>query len=268
MTVRIASNACVDPQAQLDFNVEIGPFCTVGPAVRIGSDTRLLGNVTVTGNVTIGRGNTIHPGAVLGGEPQDTSYRGADTRVTVGDDNVIRECVTINRASEKEEGVTTVGSHNFFMACCHIAHDCQLGDHVTIANASLLAGHVHVHDRATISGGAAIHHFVTVGNHCFVAGLSVVRQDVAPYMLMEGNPARARCLNLVGLKRNHFDHETIEALAEAYRLLYRSKVGLDSTREILRGKDMLIPQVNHLLGFIQLQHEGLHGRGREGRKAA
>ena len=135
-----ADNCSIDPRAQIDEDVEIGPFCIVGPNVRIGSGTRLENNVTLMGNVAIGRCNHIYPNAVIGGEPQDISYRGSDTRVEIGDHNIIRECVTINRASEKEEGVTRIGSHNFLMACSHVAHDCQLGDHIVIANGTLLAG--------------------------------------------------------------------------------------------------------------------------------
>ena len=156
------------------------------------------------GNVTIGCRNHLYPGVVIGGEPQDISYRGADTKVVIGDDNIIRECVTINRATEKEDGVTRVGNHNFLMACCHVAHDCQLGDHIIIANGTLLGGHVHVHDHASLSGAVAVHHFATIGSYSFVAGVSAVRHDVPPYMLVEGYPARPRCINAVGLKRNNF----------------------------------------------------------------
>ena len=136
-------------------DVEIGPFCVIGPNVRIGRGTRLENNVTLMGHVTLGQHNHLWPGVVIGGEPQDISYRGSDTQVVIGDHNVIRECVTINRAIEKEDGVTTVGSHNFLMACCHVAHDCRLGNHIVIANGTLLGGHVHVHDHASLSGAVA-----------------------------------------------------------------------------------------------------------------
>ena len=210
----------------------------------------------------IGCRNHIFPGVVIGGEPQDITYRGSDTKVVIGDDNIIRECVTINRASEKEEGVTRVGSGNFLMACSHVAHDCQLGDHIIIANGSLLGGHVHIHDHASLSGAVAVHHFATIGGYSFVAGVSAVRHDVPPYMLVEGYPARPRCINAVGLKRNNFALHVIQALAEAHRLLYRAHVGLDNAWEILRSNGQLVPQVNHLLSFVQGQHEGMHGRGR------
>jgi UDP-N-acetylglucosamine acyltransferase len=220
------------------------------------------------GRVTLGTSNHIYPGVVIGGAPQDLSYRGEDTEVVIGDHNVIREAVTINRGTTKDNGVTTVGSECYLMAACHVAHDCRLGDRIVIANATLLGGHVHIHDDATLSGAVAIHHYATIGAFSFIAGLSRVLHDVPPFMLVEGSPARPRCVNVVALKRNAFPEDTIRALSEAQRLLYRAKVGLDHAREILRSNGMLIPAVNHLLSFVQNQHEGRHGRGRERRRAA
>lgn len=264
----IAASVSIDPRAEIDEDVEIGPFCVVGPHVRIGRGTRLDNNVTLMGHVTLGQENHVFPGAVIGGAPQDISYQGTETRVVIGDGNVIRECVTVNRGTEKGGGVTWIGDHNFLMACSHVAHDCKLGNHIVITNGTLLGGHVHVHDHATISGGVAVHHYSTIGSYSFIAGLSGVRSDVPPYMLVEGVPARPRCINVVALKRNDFSQETIQCLAEAHRLLYRAKVGLDNAREILRANGQLVPHVNHLLTFIQEQKEGRHGRGRERRRAA
>ncbi len=268
MAIQIDDNASVDPRAQIDDDVSIGPFCVVGPHANIGRGTQLLGHVTLMGHVTLGQDNRVYPGAVIGGEPQDISYAGSDTQVVVGDGNVIRESVTINRASEKEDGVTRVGDNNFLMAGCHVAHDCQVGNRIVLANNTLLGGHVHVHDYASLSAGVGVHHFATIGSYSFVGGISVVRHDVPPYILADGYPARPRCINVVGLKRNSFLPEVIECLAEAHRLLYRAKVGLDSAWEILRTGGRLVPQVNHLLHFVQNQHEGTHGRGRERRLAA
>lgn len=269
MAIHVADNVSIDPRAQIDDDVRIGPFCVIGPHVRIGHGTRLENSVTLIGHVTLGRHNHVHAGAVIGGEPQDLTYAGSETRVVIGNHNTIRECVTINRGSEKEDGVTSLGDHNFLMACCHVAHDCRLGSHIVITNATLLGGHVHVHDYATLSGGVAVHHYATIGSYCFVAGMSAVRHDVPPYMLVEGHPARPRCVNVVALKRNHFSGEAIGCLAEAHRLLYRAKVGLDNAREILRSNGQLVPHVNHLLNFVQEQQEGRHGRGRErARRAA
>ncbi len=268
MATYVAENVSIDPRAEIDVDVEIGPFCVIGPHVRIGRGTRLENNVTLMGHVSVGQHNHLYPGVVIGGEPQDISYRGSDTKVILGDHNIIREGVTINRASEKEDGITSVGSYNFFMACCHVAHDCRLGNHIIMANGTLLGGHVHVHDHASISGAVGVHHYATIGSYGFVAGLSRVLHDVPPFMLCEGHPARPRCINVVALKRNDFTPETIQCLAEAHRLLYRAKVGLDHAREILRGNEQLVPQVNELLDFVQHQQEGKHGRARERRRAA
>jgi UDP-N-acetylglucosamine acyltransferase len=268
MATTISNLASVDSRAVIEDDVEIGPFCTVGPSVRIGRGTRLENSVTLMGRVTLGEYNHLYPGAVLGGDPQDLSYRGSDTEVIVGDHNIIRENVTINRASEKEDGITRIGNHNFLMACCHVAHDCVLGDSIIIANNSLLAGHVHVHDHASLSGQVAVHHFASIGSYSFVAGCSAVRHDVPPYMLVEGFPAKPRCVNAVGLKRNNFPPSVVFALSEAHKLIFRQKIGLDNAWEILRNNGHLGPQVNHLLSFIQGQHEGQHGRGRERRIAA
>jgi UDP-N-acetylglucosamine acyltransferase len=260
--------AVVDPRARLSGGVEIGPYAVIGPEVQIGEGTRIGPHVVIDGRVRLGRDNRIFPGACIGLEPQDLKYGGAPTEVVIGDGNTIRECVTINRATTKEEGLTTVGDRCYLMACCHVAHDCRIGDRVVIANGTLLGGHVHVHNDAIFSGGVGVHHFATVGSFAFVSGLSRVLHDVPPFMLVEGSPARPRCINVVALKRNQFPAETIEALAEAHRLLYRAKVGLDHAREILRGNGRLLPAVNHLISFVEEQHEGRHGRGRERRRAA
>lgn len=266
--VSVAEHAVIDSRAEIDADVEIGPFCVIGPHARIGRGCRLENNVTIMGHVTLGEDNHLYPGVVIGGEPQDLSYRGSDTRVVIGHNNTFRECVTVNRATEKEDGVTSIGNHNYFMACTHVAHDCRVGGNIIIANGTLLGGHVHVHDHASLSGGVAVHHYTTIGSYSFVSGLSRVLHDVPPFMLVEGHPTRPRCINVVALKRNAFSADAIRALAEAHRLLYRARVGLDHAREILRSNSQLVPQVNELLSFVQVQQEGQHGRGRERRRAA
>lgn len=269
MATNIADNAMVDPRAEIDTDVEIGPFCVIGPNVRIGRGTRLVAGVTVMGRVTIGQFNHIYPGVVIGGEPQDLSYRGSDTAVVIGDANTIREGVTINRATEKEDGVTTLQDHNYLMACSHVAHDCKLGSHILIANGTLLGGHVHIDDHASLSGGVGVHHYASIGRYSFVSGLSRVLHDVPPYLLVDGHPTRPRCINVVALKRNDFAAHDIDCLAEAHRLLYRAKVGLEHAREILRGNNQLVPPVAELLAFVEQQQHGRHGRARErARRAA
>jgi UDP-N-acetylglucosamine acyltransferase len=260
--------AIVEPGAVLAAGVRIGPHCVISAGAVIGRGTELANNVTLMGHVRLGERNRIYPNCVIGGEPQDVSYRGTATRVEIGDDNVIREGVTINRATEKEEGVTFLGNANFLMAACHVAHDCRIGDHVTIANGTLLGGHVRIHSRASLSGAVAVHHWATIGGWSFVAGLSRVLHDVPPFMLCEGMPARPRCVNLVALRRGGLPHEAIEAVTEAHRLLYRAKVGLSSAEEILRSQGMFTQDVSLLLEFLTRQQGGRHGRARERRRAA
>jgi UDP-N-acetylglucosamine acyltransferase len=263
MATLIADTACVDPRAEIADDVEIGPYCVVGPDVKIGRGTRLIGHVCISGVTTIGEHNLISPFAVIGGDPQDVSYQGTATRVEVGDHNIIREGVTINRASEKEEGVTRVGSHNYLMATSHVAHDCVLGDRITIANGSMLAGHVHVESHASISGGVAVHHYTTIGGYSFIGGQSRIYHDVPRYMLVDGNPSRVRCINVVGLRRNGLSAEAIDALHEAHRLIYRAKMTPKQAAEILDSHGHLLPEVKGLLEFIQAQQDGKHGRARE-----
>jgi UDP-N-acetylglucosamine acyltransferase len=268
MATLIADTACVDPRAELAEDVEIGPYCVIGPEVRIGRGTRLLSHVCLSGVTTLGEGNTLHPFCVIGGEPQDYSYRGSPTRVEIGDHNVIREGVTISRGSEKEEGVTRIGSHNYLMANVHIAHDCQLGDRVTIANGTLLGGHVHVESYANLSGGVGIHHFVTIGAYSFVGGQSRIFHDVPRFMLVDGNPSKVRCINIVGLKRNGITDEAIDALHEAHRLIYRAKMGVEQAEEILQAHGHFMAEVEALLQFVRAQHAGKHGRARERMRVA
>lgn len=268
MPTIIAHTAVVDPRAELDDDVRVGHHCVIGPHVRVGRGTRLENNVTLTGNTVLGRNNHLFQGVVIGADPQDLSYQGSPTQVIIGDGNVFRESVTVNRATEKEDGITEVGNHCYFMTCSHVAHDCKVGDRVIMANNVMLGGHVHVHHDATLSGGAAVHHFSSIGCYSFVSGLSRVLHDVPPYMLVEGFPARPRTINIVALKRKNFSAEAIKTLMEAYRLLYRSRVGLEHAKEILSGGKPLIPELQVLIEFIQDSQAGRHGRGRDRRKAA
>ena len=260
--------AQVSAGATLEDGVEVGPFCCVGEGVRLGAGTRLLSHAVIEGPTVLGVENEVHPFAVLGGAPQDRSYQGEATRLEVGDRNVFREHVTVHRGTSKDQGVTRIGSGGLFMAGCHVAHDARVGDGVTLANGTLLGGHVRVHSRAALSGAVAVHHWVTIGGWSFVAGLSRVLHDVPPFMLCEGSPARPRCINVVALRRGGFAQPTIEAISEAYRLLYRAKVGVEPAREILRSQAMLVPPVEELLEFLEHQQQGRHGRARERRKAA
>lgn len=265
MSTRIAETASVDPRAELGDDVEVGPFCDVGPDVRIGRGTRVLDGVSLLGTVTLGEFNTIGPFAAIGGEPQDVSYGGAPTRVEVGDRNVIRERVTIHRATEKEEGFTRIGSHNVLMANSHVAHDCHLGDRITLGTGSMLGGHVRVESFATLSEGVAVVQFVTIGGYSLVGTTSKVNQDAPRYLVVDGNPSEVRCVYVVGLKRNGFGAEVIHALHEAHRLIYRAKMGVQHATEVLESHGHLSQEVRHLLDFILAQQSGKGGRARERR---
>lgn len=268
MPTIIAHTAVVDPRAELDEDVRIGHHCVIGPSVRVGRGTRLENAVTLVGNTSIGRDNHFFPNCVIGAEPQDLSYQGTPTQTIIGDRNVFRESVTVNRATEKEDLITSIGNDCYMMTCAHVAHDCKVGDRVIMANGVMLGGHVRVQHDATISGGVAIHHFATVGCYSFISGLSRVLQDVPPYMLAEGFPARPRCVNIVALKRKNFTSTTIKAISEAHKLLYRSKVGVKHAREILTGNGAILPEIENLLAFIDGSQSGRHGRSRDLRKAA
>lgn len=265
---KISPLASVDPKAVIADGVEIGPFCYVGPEVEIKEGTCLQNNVTVIGNTIIGKRNRIFSNCVIGGEPQDHSYKGTPTRVEIGDDNTFREGVTINRGTEKEVGLTSVGSHNYLMTGCHIAHDCVVGSNITMANGCMLGGHVHVHDNVTFSGVVAVHHFCSVGSFCFVAGLSRVIQDAPPFMLCDGIPSRPRKVNLIALRRNNVPNSDIHALGEAYRLLYHDTVGVEKSKQVLHEQELWCPTVEHLFLFLEHKLGGAKGRGRDRRSKA
>ena len=266
MPVRISNLADVDSRATLSDDVEIGPFCVVGPHVTIGERTQLDSHVTIVGHSTIGCGNRFFPGAVIGGEPQDFGYTGSPTRLEIGDDNLIREGVTINRGADKEDGCTRIGNRNMLMANSHVAHNCHIFNDVILVNGVLLGGHVHVHDGAIVSGNTVVHHFSTMGTTSFVSGGCRVTIDIPPYMLASGNDSLAiKTINLVGMRRRGISEATIKVIKRAHRLLYREHKPLDAICEILYEElDGVFPiEVTSLLNFVSQQQQGKFGRGRE-----
>jgi UDP-N-acetylglucosamine acyltransferase len=256
-------NAFIHPTAEVGMDVEIGPFTCIGPNCRVGDGCRLHNNVTLVANTAIGEHNEIYPGAVIGGLPQDKKYQGEESWVIIGDGNTIRECVTINGGTKLGGGVTRIGNRNLLMACCHVAHDCVLEDDITMANNVLLGGHVKVEHHASFGGLAAVHHFVTVGQHTFVGGLARVTQDLPPFMLVEGNPVRVWSINKVGLKRNGFSAETMRALKEAHRLIFRTRGPRSETLEKALQSFAGVPEVKVLVDFIARSEQGNQGRARE-----
>lgn len=260
MAMQIADTATIDPRAELADEVEIGPYCVIGPDVRIGKGTRLLGHVCILGHTTLGQSNTISPFAVLGGDPPDFERRVGASRVEIGENNIIREGVTIHRAAC---GVTRIGNHNVLMAHVHIAHECQIDDHITLSNGALLGSHVHVEPEATLAPGVVVHNHVTLGQGCFVGSMSRIFHDVPRFMLVDGNPSKVRCIHIVGLKRRALTKPAIEALHEAHRLIYRAKLDLEQAAEALAAHGQLTAEVQSLLDFLASQRQGKHGRARE-----
>lgn len=255
----------VHPRATIGENVSIGPFCVVGPQVTLGDGCILDSHVVLTGKTTIGRRNRFWPNVVVGGEPQDRSWKPADTGIVVGDDNQFREGVTVHRGAEKEDGITRIGHRNMFMANCHVAHNCQISNDVILVNGVLLGGHVHVHDWAIVSGNSVVHHFTTVGTVAFVGGGFRVTVDVPPYMLHAGSDdPKVVTINLVGMKRRGIDNASIMAVKRAFKLLYREFKKIAQVREILQSEfPVFSPELETLISFIERQQDGKLGRGRE-----
>lgn len=266
---RIHPLAVVDPRADLAADVEVGPFCVVGPHVSIGPGTRLLPRVTVLGHTTIGSDNVLHPGCVIGGDPQDKKFRGEETRLVIGDGNDIRENVTIHTGTAAGAGVTVVGDNNLIMVSAHIGHDAVIGDGCVLGNNVMLAGHVEIGNRVSMMGGAACHHFVTIGDLAFVGGYSQIHVDVPPYVKIDGED-RIRAVNVVGLRRSGAATDAdIAALQVAVRRLFVSKKQPIAVviREMLADPD-LNPRVREVVDTVRRRALGRHGRYLEGNRRA
>lgn len=264
---RIHPTAVIDPAARLADDIEVGPHCVIQGPVEIGEGTRLLPNVTIMGNTSIGSGNIFYPGCVIGAPPQDLKHRGEDTRLEIGDENHFREHVTVHPGTAVGGGLTTVGSGNLLMVGSHVAHDCRVGSGIVLANHVLLAGHVIVHDRAILNGAAALHHFTTVGRFAYVGGLTRVTQDVHPFTIVEGHPARVRACNTVGLQRAGVGAEDVQIVKRAVRsiLISDRQSASDAVAEVeARHPDH--PLVGELLASIRAAEAGRQGRAAEARR--
>tara|TARA_B100001939_G_scaffold233150_1_gene200892 strand:+ start:152 stop:994 length:843 start_codon:yes stop_codon:yes gene_type:complete len=266
MEPQISPLADVAPSATLGKGVKIGPFCVVGPDVTLGDFTELQSHVVVTGHCTLGVRNRLFAGCVIGGEPQDISYQESATSVEIGDDNIFREGVTVNRGAEKEDHVTRIGNRNMFMANSHVAHNCHIYSDVILVNGVLLGGHVHVQDRAIVSGNTVVHHFSTIGRLSFVSGGCRVPHDIPPFVLAAGsdNPT-LKSINTVGMRRAGISSDTIDVIRKTFRLLYRRRESLDAVRDqISEDLDGIIPiELSQMLDFIENQRKGKMGRARE-----
>jgi UDP-N-acetylglucosamine acyltransferase len=246
----IHPTAIVHPDALLHPTVQVAPFAIIGAEVKIGANSQIGSHVVIDGCTEIGADNQIFPGATIGLKPQDLKYQGANSLVKIGDRNTIREYVTINKATAEGEA-TVIGHDNLLMAYSHVAHNCLIEDRVIISNGVAMAGHVTIESQAIISGVLGIHQFVHIGRMAMVAGMSRINRDVPPYMLAEGNPAKVRSLNLVGLKRKGLTTTEIKDLKTAFKLLYRQGLPIETAISKL---DTIVdsPYIQHLRNFLQL----------------
>jgi UDP-N-acetylglucosamine acyltransferase len=261
MPAIIHPTAIIDPSAKLGADVHVGPYSIIGPGVELGDGCWLQHHVTLLGPSKIGARNRFHSYACIGQQTQDLKHAGEPTFLEIGDDNNFREFVTVHRATAIGSK-TTIGSHNHFLSYAHIAHDCVVGSHCIFSNNGTLAGHVTVEDHVIVSGLTAVHQFCRIGQRVITGGCSKIVQDVPPFTVVDGNPCRARGLNLVGLRRAGFTEEQIKAISSAYRTMYRK--GLNNSQAIaeIRSKPMT-PEVEQFIAFVESSQRGIVTAGRK-----
>jgi UDP-N-acetylglucosamine acyltransferase len=247
----IDPRAIVSAQAEIDAGVEIGPYSVIGPGVSIGKGTWVGPHAVINGPTRIGRDNKVFQFASIGDAPQDKKYRGEPTRLEIGDRNVFREFVTVNRGTTHDRGVTRIGNDNLLMSYAHVAHDCQLGDQIVMANCATLGGHVEVGDWVIFGGLSAVHQFTKIGAHCFIGNNAAVTRDVPPYVMAIGQPAVPHSVNSEGLKRRGFTPAQILNIRRAYRTLYRSGLKLNEALERLDAAAREQPEIAPFVSFIR-----------------
>jgi len=261
MASSIHATAIVAPQARIGEGVAIGAYSIIGEHVSIGAGTVIGPHCIIDGRTTIGANNNFYRFCSIGGIPQDKKYGGEPTRLEIGDGNTVREYVTINTGTVQDVGVTRVGDDNWIMAYVHIAHDCQIGDHTVIANSVQLAGHIHIGDWAIIGGLSAVHQFVRIGAHTMIGGTSSIRQDIPPYLIGAGDPFRPVGVNSEGLNRRGYDAQSIAALKEAYKLLYRRQLNIEQAiaeiRVLQQGTPVAHEALQRLLDFLDASTRGI-----------
>jgi len=265
LSVDIHPTALVHPKAELDHGVVIGPFSVVGEQVRIGYGTHLISHVCVEGQTDIGRQCHIFPFASLGTAPQHLQYKDEPTRVVIGNHNILREYVTVNRATAFGGGITRIGDHNFLMAYVHIAHDCEIGNSVVIANAANLAGHISIGNYAVLGGLVGIHQFVRIGDYAMVGGCSALGRDVPPFVRVAGGyRARMFGINTIALRRHSFSNDRIALLKNAFNFLFRKGYRLPEATKLARSRYEDSPDVLSLVTFIEESRRGIcHTSSRE-----
>jgi UDP-N-acetylglucosamine acyltransferase len=259
--VSIHPSAVVAAGAVIPESCSIGPFCTVGPEVVLGGECNLISHVVLDGRTHLGARNTIYPFTSIGVSPQDLKYRGEPTETEIGDDNTIRECVTVSRGTTKGGGITRIGSENLIMAYAHVGHDSQVGSHCILANAATLAGHVTIEDYATVGAFSPVHQFCTVGAYAYIGGGTIVTQDVLPYSLTSARREnKAFGINKVGLSRRGFSPERLQLLQKAYRLLLAAKLNTSAALEKMKeleGAEDAVNDVARLIAFIERSERGV-----------
>ncbi|MBA4416959.1 MAG: acyl-[acyl-carrier-protein]--UDP-N-acetylglucosamine O-acyltransferase [Syntrophus sp. (in: bacteria)] len=252
----IDQTAIIHKNAEVDESAYIGPYCVIEEKVRIGKGVRLTSHVIVQNGTQIGENCTISPFASIGGPPQDLTYKGEDTSLFIGNNNAIKEYVTISRGTVHGGGITSIGNNNFIMAYAHIGHDCKLGNNIIMANGATLAGHVEIADYASLSGLCAFHQFCKVGKYAFISGLTGVSKDVPPFVTAAGDRAKLYGLNVVGLERRGFTKEDITQLKKAYRIIFRSALPLSTSLKIVQD-ELSGDHVNELIEFIRSSKRGI-----------
>ena len=257
MSSKIHSTAVIEKGAELGDNVEIGPYSVIGKDVRIGDDSRIASQVVIDGHTEIGKNNQIFSFTAIGGEPQSVSYKGEPTKTIIGNNNIFRENITVNRGTMDDEGVTSIGSNNLFMAYVHIAHDCRLGSDLLFSNNASLAGHARVEDYVVLAGYTLVHQFVRIGEHSFCGVSTYCTLDVPPYMLVAGNKAITHGINIRGMRRRGIDKEAISELKRAYRTIYRAGHTMTHALEELKNQEWQSPQVKTLMEFIKSSKRGV-----------
>ena len=249
---KIHSTAIVDPAAQLDASVEVGPYTIIGPHVTIGAGTVVGPHVVIEGHTTIGKDNKFFQFSSIGAAPQDKKWNGEPTRLEIGDRNTIREFCTFNTGTVQDAGVTRLGNDNWISAYVHLAHDCQIGSNTIFSNNAQLAGHVEIGDWVIMSGFANVHQFCKIGAHAFVGMSTSLTQDVPPYVLLNGNPAQAHGVNIEGLKRRGFTREQINGIRSAYKLIYRSGLTLEEAKAALIAEEEATPAAAEQIRYMRL----------------
>jgi len=254
---RIHQTALINHQAEIDSDVEIGPYSVIGAGVRIGKATKVASHVVIEGRTSLGQGNTIYQFATIGSRPQDLKYRGEASELIIGNHNTIREYVSLNPGTAGGGMVTRVGDHNLLMMHCHIAHDCLIGNHNIIANGATLGGHVVVEDYVIVGGLVGIHQFARIGSGAILGAGSMVSKDVPPFCNATGDRARLRGLNLEGLKRRGFTTAAIDALKKAYRIIFQSKLKTKDALDKVRRDVSPTAEIDILLSFIAQSQRGI-----------